>query len=243
MKTIVFFGDSLTEGRIGASYIERIQRTLGPDVRLINAGINGDTTYHLLRRLQADVVAHDPDIVVVQVGLNDMGTANPTLSQRFYYRFVKGVPWRMLPHHYAHGLRLLLHKLHQQTRAQLLLCTFTTLSEDPDDYVQHYVDAYNIALRAVALEEHVPIIDLRSAFLDAMRTDPRPGIPYTVLMALQDMAAVRWRGVTYTQLTEQRGFRLLCDGVHMAEAGADLMAETILPQLYAILNNTPNTAP
>ena len=84
MKTIVFLGDSLTEGKIGASYVERIQKALGPEIRIINAGINGDTSQHLLRRLQTDVIAHKPDIVVVQVGLNDMGTANPSRSYRFY---------------------------------------------------------------------------------------------------------------------------------------------------------------
>ncbi len=235
MKTIVFLGDSLTEGKIGASYVERIQKALGPEIRIINAGINGDTSQHLLRRLQTDVIAHKPDIVVVQVGLNDMGTANPSRSYRFYYRLVKGVPCRILPNGFAQGLRQLLRILQQHSQAQILLCSLTTLSEDPDDRVQHYVDAYDLALRIVAQEEQLPLVDVRSAFLESMRTDPRPGLPYTIITALQDMVAVGWRGASYTQLTQQRGFRLLCDGVHLAEAGADLMAETMLPHLRAML--------
>ena len=53
------------------------------------------------------------------------------------------------------------------------------------------------------------------------------------------MLAIRWRGETYQSLTEQRGYRLTCDGVHLAEAGADLVAHVViqaLEQRYAAMS-------
>jgi acyl-CoA thioesterase I len=82
-KTLVCFGDSLTEGVIGASYIDMLCERL-PGARIVNAGINGDTTLNLLRRVERDVVPWHPDLIVLFVGLNDVGSAygEPMLNER-----------------------------------------------------------------------------------------------------------------------------------------------------------------
>src|SRR5258706_5311830 len=73
---VVFFGDSLTEGTNGASYLRvlaervRAEQALGA-VELVNAGVGGDTVVNLLRRMERAVVAQAPDWVVVFIGCND----------------------------------------------------------------------------------------------------------------------------------------------------------------------------
>jgi lysophospholipase L1-like esterase len=45
------------------------------------------------------------------------------------------------------------------------------------------------------------------------------------------------RGVTtYAQITQDRGFHLVVDGVHLSEAGAQSVAQTVLPTLKQLLN-------
>lgn len=79
--TIVALGDSLTWG-MGIAQPERDsfpalfatmlrERFQDPDVTLISAGIPGETSAGGLQRLEADVLAHHPDLVVVQYGGND----------------------------------------------------------------------------------------------------------------------------------------------------------------------------
>jgi len=73
MKTIVCHGDSLTE----ASDVDRniIWPTLVENrlqVKVINSGIGGDTTGGLLGRFYHDVVHHQPDIVMILGGTNDL---------------------------------------------------------------------------------------------------------------------------------------------------------------------------
>ena len=232
--TLVCFGDSITQGTIGASYVDILRRDLAPRVRVINAGVDGDTTVNLLRRVTRDVAPHRPDLVTVLVGLNDIGAAYGEPVQRAYSRHVKRTPLDLTPRRYIAAYRRLLAELRAGTRATIVLCTLTTIGEDPAAPIQHVVDAYSTAVRALALQEGLPLIDLRARFRAALDADPRPGPPYRIWQAPLDSAAVRLGG-SYDALTSRRGFRLLCDGVHLAQPGAELVADEMLPAVRALL--------
>jgi acyl-CoA thioesterase-1 len=70
---IVCFGDSLTEG-FGASIAQSYPALLQQRVKVpvINAGVSGDTTADALARIQGDVLAHKPMMVIVEFGANDL---------------------------------------------------------------------------------------------------------------------------------------------------------------------------
>ena len=86
---IVCFGDSVTGGYFEsdadmhavrdteAVYHSRLKKKLNMlfpalDVEVINSGVGGDTAAHALRRIGDDVLAHEPDLVTVSFGLNDV---------------------------------------------------------------------------------------------------------------------------------------------------------------------------
>jgi lysophospholipase L1-like esterase len=203
---------------------------------MINAGINGDTTINLLRRFERDVVPYRPDLVVILVGLNDLTTAYGWPSNHAYYRFIKRVPIALTPALFARAYQRLIVELRQHTNAQLALCTLTTVGERMDTPFQAYIDAYSTIVRALAEREQLPLIDLRRAFRAALLEDPRDGPPYHIWTPLLDGVAIGLRGRTYAELGAQRGYRLLCDGAHLAEAGAALVAETMLPYIQMLLS-------
>lgn len=79
--TIIAFGSSSTEG-VGASspahaYPARLQADLaalvptGERVTVVNRGIGGEDADDMLARLQRDVIAAKPDLVIWQTGTND----------------------------------------------------------------------------------------------------------------------------------------------------------------------------
>lgn len=72
-QNIICFGDSLTYGT-GAprdkSYPAQLSNLIGRPV--INAGNPGDTTARALQRLDQDVLAHAPRIVLITLGGNDL---------------------------------------------------------------------------------------------------------------------------------------------------------------------------
>lgn len=234
VKTLVCFGDSITEGAIGASYVDRLRERL-PSARVINAGINGDTVVHLLRRAERDVIAHQPDVVTIMVGLNDLTTVYGLRSSKLFYRTLKNLQLEVTPARFINGYRRLIALLRERTAARIVLCTLTTIGERPDDPLLHLVDAYSYFVRALAAQECLPLIDVRAAFQLAVAADPRDGPPYRIWRPVQDWLAVGLGRQTYASLAARRGYRLLCDGAHLAEPGADLVAETMLATLRPLL--------
>ena len=92
--TVAFLGDSVTQGcfeiyrksengldtvydKTSAyhKYFADIFTVLCPNVpvNIINAGISGGSAPHALKRLERDVLRHNPDLTVVCFGLNDSG--------------------------------------------------------------------------------------------------------------------------------------------------------------------------
>lgn len=93
IPTIAFLGDSVTQGCFeiyeteqgyvetifdkSSAYHKRLEEMpsmLYPNVpiNIINAGISGDTSWGGAERLDRDVLSHNPDLVVVCFGLNDI---------------------------------------------------------------------------------------------------------------------------------------------------------------------------
>lgn len=70
---IICFGDSLTSG-MGAGTPDRAYPAVlsrMTSFRVINAGINGDTSQEALKRIRSDVLERDPLIVIIEFGGND----------------------------------------------------------------------------------------------------------------------------------------------------------------------------
>ena len=82
--TIVAFGDSVTHGALGAGvinyetvYWNLLKKRLNAKnsympVNVINAGIGGITAEDSIGRMERHVFAHNPDLVIVAFGLNDV---------------------------------------------------------------------------------------------------------------------------------------------------------------------------
>ena len=81
--TIVAFGDSITHGVMNGYndyenvYWNRLRQKLNAyrnfmPVNIIDAGIGGTTSTASLKRMEAQVFRHDPDLVIICFGLNDV---------------------------------------------------------------------------------------------------------------------------------------------------------------------------
>lgn len=91
--TIVAFGDSVTHGAVGPGeinyetvYWNRLRKKIN-DVRnyvpvnVINAGIGGITAKESLKLMEGQAFAHNPDLIIVCFGLNDVnGTLEDYIS-------------------------------------------------------------------------------------------------------------------------------------------------------------------
>src|SRR5580765_6454810 len=77
-RRVVFFGDSITEaGAKPGGYIVKIgealtKKGIADQFELIGAGIGGNKVYDLYLRMEDDVLAKNPDIVIIWIGVNDV---------------------------------------------------------------------------------------------------------------------------------------------------------------------------
>lgn len=237
---VVFFGDSLTEGVDGASYLRVLHEYVAGDARLrgvelVNAGIGGDTVINLARRLDRDVIPAAPDWVVIFTGVNDLTTwyARRTLPTPFslgllrYFRDVKGIHGAVTPARYRHGVRALVDRLRAETTTRVALCTPVARGEWLGSRSSHAVDRYADIVREAAAERGCALIDLRAAFVRAVSSQAKPSLGER-LLALPGTLPARLTRPTppfdFEELARRRGYLWTYDGVHLTHLGATLVA-------------------
>jgi acyl-CoA thioesterase I len=108
--TVVALGASNTYGKGVArnqafpAQLEAILRAKGLNVRIVNAGINGDTTEGMLRRMDG-VVSKGVSAVILQPGGNDRRKGSPDRTAEIESRLrTQGIPVIMVPNGALHGL-------------------------------------------------------------------------------------------------------------------------------------------
>lgn len=217
-ETIVFFGDSITQGGAYVEYVTAFLETRFPDAsfRVINAGISSETisgtseTDHNPRRPWAhdrftrDVAARKPDLIVSCFGMND-GNYHPFEPVRF--------------RKFQQGIRRLIHRVRKETRARLLILTpppydpYGRKAGDPGATEYGYkfpsmeydrtLREYSDWLTKIDQSEEVFVADLHAVMSDHLRRRRETKV----------------------------SFRLQGDGVHPGPTGHWLMAQTVLDAL------------
>ncbi len=157
---VVFFGDSITEaGARPGGYIVQLRDSLAAhnraaDYELAGAGIGGNKVYDLYLRMEDDVLAQQPDVVVIWVGVNDVwhkrsyGTGTDADKfQRFYTALIKKMQ--------AQGIRL-------------VLCTPACIGEKTDctNMLDGELNQYSNIIRDLANQYNCGLCDFRNAFME-----------------------------------------------------------------------------
>jgi len=154
---IVFLGDSITAGGVSAKgYVTVIKNTLAEKhkdlgIEVIGAGISGNKVPDLQRRLDKNVLAKKPTIVVIYIGINDVwhGERDPargTSKEKF-----------------EAGLKEIIGKI-KDAGARVVLCTPSVIGEKKSNTLDEKLDEYSEISRKVAKETDSQLCDLRKAF-------------------------------------------------------------------------------
>src|SRR5262245_41482522 len=83
-KVVACVGASIVHGRVSYNFVDALERRLeAGGFQLVNAGVNGDLAYNARQRLD-EVIACQPDFVIVLVGTNDvLATMSPRHERRY----------------------------------------------------------------------------------------------------------------------------------------------------------------
>lgn len=159
-KRVIFFGDSITQqGVEPGGYITRIDSMCklekkSAEFEFVGSGIGGNKVYDLYLRMDDDVLAKNPDIVVIYIGVNDVwhkvsyGTGtDPDKFEKFYNAILKKLKDRNI---------------------RVIVCTPAVIGERTDFSNQQDDDMnrYASIIRGIAQKNNLPLVDLRQKFLD-----------------------------------------------------------------------------
>jgi lysophospholipase L1-like esterase/predicted neuraminidase len=206
--TIVAFGDSTTAVRGSTKVYTSVLQEELRNVRVINAGVSGNTTEMGRKRFEQDVLLHQPQIAIIQFGINDAAVD--------VWKTPPAAESRVSLERYEANLRHFVQTL-KSKNARVVLMTPNPLRWTPKlkemygkpPYQPENVDGFNAPLapyceaaRRVAREEGAELLDMQQAFVEQTKK----------------------RGVTVDSL--------LSDGMHPNDDGhrieADLLRERIL---------------
>ncbi|MFA6568434.1 MAG: GDSL-type esterase/lipase family protein [Victivallales bacterium] len=213
-KTIVVFGDSTTATRgkleIYANLLARELPAKGIPVEIINAGIGGNNTQMAAARFEKDVLEKNPDMVVIQFGINDSAIdvwKNPPETEP---RVSKGK--------YMQNLEKIIETLKSRKCGVILmtpnqLCWTQKLKETygKPPYDANDPDGFNITLREYAqavrqlAEKHkLPLVDIYTAYS------------------------------AYGKVENQSINDLLLDGMHPNDKGQRLVADLLIEEIVKL---------
>jgi acyl-CoA thioesterase-1 len=98
------YGKGVARGQAYPAQLEAILRAKGTNVRVVNAGINGDTTEGMLRRLN-QAVPKGTSAVILQPGGNDRRKGSPDRTSEIQSQLsARGIPVIMIPNSSFRGL-------------------------------------------------------------------------------------------------------------------------------------------
>jgi lysophospholipase L1-like esterase len=208
--TIVAFGDSTTAVRGETMIYAAILPEELRHIRVINAGVPGNTTEMARARFEKDVLSHQPQVAIIQFGIND--------SMVDVWKTPPATQSRVPLERYEANLRYFVHEL-KSRNTRVLLMTPNPLRWAPKlkelygrpPYQPDDPDGLNIRLatycevvRRVAHEEGAELIDVQQAFFD---------------QAQKQSISVD---------------KLLLDGMHPNDQGHRIVADLLIERLLAL---------
>ena len=211
---IIMFGDSTTAPRAGVKvYSARVDEALqgiGSSLSVHNAGIGGNTTRDARKRFEHEVLRHQPRVIVMQFGINDAAIdvwKNPPATEP-----------RVPLTEYLDNLRAMIAAAREQ-KAKVILMTTNPIRWTPklkdmygkppynadsaDGFDSPTLATYNEALRKLAMELGVPLVDIRAAYPE---------------FAMEHATSIDG---------------MLLDGMHPNDLGHRLVSELLVPAIRA----------
>ena len=157
-QKVVFFGDSITQaGAKPGGFIVKMkealeQKGMASQFDLMGAGISGNKIYDLYLRMDDDVLAQNPDVVVIWIGVNDVWhkvTSGTGTDADKFEKFYSAIINKLLDRH-----------------IRVILCTPAVIGEKTDFTNQQDGDlnAYSQIVRNLAQKWHCGLVDLREIF-------------------------------------------------------------------------------
>lgn len=228
-KLVAVIGGDVVHGNISYNFVnDAARRRSCKDYQFINAGVNGSTAYDVLQRLN-DVIACQPDFIVILVGLNDAAAKiAPDLAKKNLKLAEQLEKPSLLV--YEKNLALIISRLKAETSSKIGLLSLPVVGENLFSKANKEIDQYNEVIKKIAEisnVSYIPFNEKLKAFLKGK--GHTRGRPLKNGMKLYEKAIIDHfvYGYSLDRISAQNGYLLLTDGMHLNSTAGMMAAHQI----------------
>jgi len=214
---VVSAGDSLTYATFSSDYLSILRRRLkGQHYEFVNAGHNGDTSEDLLKRIDKDVLARNPNFITILIGANDAR---------------KDIELKVALEAYRLTIEEIILKIRNKTNVPVALISLALLGENPKSKKNKTVEQYNAILKEIATKQnlgYLPLFEkLIPILIDKIPADTS-AFKLNLATALIKSAFQKYiLRRDWATISASNGFSILTDGIHINDKGGNILADLI----------------
>jgi acyl-CoA thioesterase I len=227
---VVCAGDSLTHASFSADYVSRLRKRLSSQaIEIVNAGLNGNESADLLRRIP-DIVQCRPDVVLVLIGSNDVRTGFPQQAELTFQT----------------NLNAIVGELREKTDARIAVLSIPPLGEDIAGEANRDVDRCNRVIRGVATQNGADYLPLNESLKFLIeKSGARPPLPFRLRLRLLLGAAIQHYVLrrSWDDISARNGFVVHTDQLHLNDRAAAVIADLIVDWLNSPPVSTEGVSP
>ncbi|UCH38275.1 MAG: hypothetical protein JSV76_03735 [Candidatus Bathyarchaeota archaeon] len=229
-QKLVVVGDSLTHGTLSANYVDPLSERLNREqlqVHIINAGVNGDHSFHVLHRV-SDIIRCDPDFITILIGTNDVASSITSKTKSIFFSQNK-LPQPSTLTYFTSNLQSLVTRLKAQTKAKIAILSLPPIGEDLNQPITQASIAFSRAIHDVAEHQSIEYLPLQEAMLEYLNQYPaHPKFGYEQHHTVFVRSLIRrLLGYSNQRISEMLGFRLHIDFYHLNNIGANMIVGLI----------------
>ena len=228
---ILFIGDSLTEGKLGISFVDMIKHKY-PEINCHNEGHGGDTlreiTMRLVKILKKDKYSYST--IIIEAGHNDI--LLPHLILRWPVLRNK---WLTSVSQFGIVLDQMVKTIISLTDAKIILTTLSCLGEIFDSHINQERRLVNDLIKVIGYRYDLHIADVSSSFdkiiLNSNSSSYLMDNPLNIVIDYFRSIKPIWAD----KISRKRNLKLTIDGGHLNSKGAKIYCKEISKKLDLLL--------
>ena len=225
-RIIACIGDSLTHGNIGQSWVDYLRQEFPNDV-FLNEGINGNTAWQVIQRLDP-ILQCQPDLIILLIGTNDaLGSFD--INSGLRYKKNNELPEVPTLEKYKEHLNELIEKIGIQSK--IAICTLPPIGENVNSEVNKHVNLFNDYIKLIANQKNLSLLPVSDALWSEINSRTYPikldfnskAMPLMMKRILGGIFHHYLFKKSWNDISRAKGQWILFDQIHLNERGAEIV--------------------
>lgn len=224
-KIVACIGDSLTHGNVGQSWVDYLRLEF-KDTIFLNEGINANTSWQVLQRLEP-ILKCKPDVIILMIGTNDaLGSFDVNSGLR--YKRNNKLPEVPSFDKYKEYLPKIIERL--SVSPKVAICTLPPIGENKESKVNQHVNQFNDFIKIVAKEKNINLLQVSDSLWSDIDSRTYPSEidynPKSIPLLRRIFGGIFHHYLfkkSWNDIAESKGQWILFDQIHLNERGANIV--------------------